>query len=95
MTGLPDECRCSFCGKQREAVRRLVAAGEAAICDECIALSHEIIAERPRPAGAAPAGNPDAPSVHGGGARARRHVHGGLRCSFCGSPQQEVRTLVA
>lgn len=40
--------RCSFCGKEQEQVRRLVAGPNVYICDECVALCNEIIAaERP------------------------------------------------
>lgn len=37
---------CSFCGKPKEAVRRIIAGpGSVYICNECIALCSEIIAE--------------------------------------------------
>jgi hypothetical protein len=50
------EVRCSFCGKEARQVQRLVASGLAAapggkygqgtrICDECLALCEEILAE--------------------------------------------------
>jgi hypothetical protein len=42
--------RCSFCGKDRRAVRRLVAgpAGAGvAICDQCVTLCNELLAEAP------------------------------------------------
>jgi hypothetical protein len=38
--------RCSFCGKAREEVRKLIAGGSGAlICDECVDLCNEIIVE--------------------------------------------------
>ena len=40
------EYRCSFCGKPQEKVRRLIAGPNGVfICDECVALCSEIIAE--------------------------------------------------
>ncbi len=36
---------CSFCGKSQEEVRKLVAGPAVYICDECVALCNEIIAE--------------------------------------------------
>lgn len=41
ITGL----KCSFCGKGQLEVRKLVAGPEVYICDECIALCNEIMAE--------------------------------------------------
>jgi ATP-dependent Clp protease ATP-binding subunit ClpX len=38
---------CSFCGKEQDMVKRLVAGPGVYICDECIALCNEIIAEDP------------------------------------------------
>lgn len=34
---------CSFCGKNRLSVRKLIAGPEAFICDECVLLSSEIL----------------------------------------------------
>ena len=41
----PRKHRCSFCGKTADQVRRLVAGPGAYICNECIALCQEIIAD--------------------------------------------------
>lgn len=43
--------RCSFCGKPREQVKKLVAGPGVSICNQCIALCNEILDEdsRPRP----------------------------------------------
>jgi hypothetical protein len=39
--------RCSFCGRDREAVERLIAGPQGvAICDQCVALCNEILAPR-------------------------------------------------
>ena len=37
--------RCSFCGKSRDEVRKLIAGPTVYICDECVNLCHDIIAE--------------------------------------------------
>ncbi len=37
--------KCSFCGKEQEQVRRIVAGPGVCICDECIELCQEIIDE--------------------------------------------------
>ena len=36
---------CSFCGKSQEEVQRLIAGPDVYICDECVALCNEIIAQ--------------------------------------------------
>ena len=36
---------CSFCGKSQEEVKKLVAGPSVYICDECIELCNDIIAE--------------------------------------------------
>lgn len=59
----PADLRCSFCKKSHREVKKLIAAEAAWICDECVALSNDIIAEeeaalRPRA--------PDAATVHAG-----------------------------
>jgi ATP-dependent Clp protease ATP-binding subunit ClpX len=37
--------RCSFCGKSRDEVRKLIAGPTVYICDECVNLCNDIIAE--------------------------------------------------
>ncbi|HHP51374.1 MAG TPA: ATP-dependent Clp protease ATP-binding subunit ClpX [Moorella mulderi] len=39
------QLKCSFCGKTQDQVKKLVAGPGVYICDECIALCNEIIAE--------------------------------------------------
>ena len=36
---------CSFCGKSRDQVRKLIAGPTVYICDECVGLCNEIMAE--------------------------------------------------
>src|SRR5713101_4642045 len=38
---------CSFCGKSQDEVRKLIAGPSVYICDECIDLCNDIIAEEP------------------------------------------------
>ncbi|MBI5845767.1 MAG: ATP-dependent Clp protease ATP-binding subunit ClpX [Deltaproteobacteria bacterium] len=40
-----DHLRCSFCGKNQEEVKKLIAGPAVYICDECIELCNDIIAE--------------------------------------------------
>ena len=37
------QLNCSFCGKPKDQVRRLVAGPGVCICDECIELCKEIV----------------------------------------------------
>lgn len=39
------QLKCSFCGKNQDQVRKLVAGPGVYICDECIELCNEIIEE--------------------------------------------------
>jgi ATP-dependent protease Clp ATPase subunit len=39
--------RCSFCGKSRDQVNKLVAGPGVYICDHCVTLCNEIIAGEP------------------------------------------------
>ncbi len=41
----PGNLACSFCGKSQEEVRKLIAGPTVYICDECIDLCNDIIAE--------------------------------------------------
>jgi ClpX C4-type zinc finger len=42
--------RCSFCGKAKSEVDRLIAGPGVYICYECVGLCNEIIEEQPTPA---------------------------------------------
>ena len=37
--------RCSFCNKSQEQVRKLIAGPDVFICDECVDICAEIMAE--------------------------------------------------
>ena len=41
----PHNLTCSFCGKSQREVKKLIAGPTVYICDECIELCNEIIAE--------------------------------------------------
>ncbi len=41
--------RCSFCGKSQDKVRKLIAGPGVYICNECVGLCNEIMAEGPAP----------------------------------------------
>ncbi len=45
---------CSFCGKEQSEIQRLIAGPGVYICDQCIALCNEIIAEETSSRGGAP-----------------------------------------
>jgi ribosomal protein L37AE/L43A len=38
-------CACSFCGKRQDQVRKLIAGPGVWICNECVVLCVEILAE--------------------------------------------------
>src|SRR2546427_2379512 len=40
--------RCSFCGKSKDSVRKFISGPSVYICNECIALCNEILAEAER-----------------------------------------------
>ena len=44
-TGTTQVLQCSFCGKTQREVKKLIAGPTAYICDECVALCNDIIAE--------------------------------------------------
>jgi len=46
--GSQDNLTCSFCGKTQEEVKKLIAGPAVYICDECIELCNDIIAEETR-----------------------------------------------
>ncbi len=44
-TGSPTDLCCSFCGKSQGEVQRLIAGPDVYICDECVGLCNDIIAQ--------------------------------------------------
>jgi hypothetical protein len=48
------ELRCSFCNNPQSAVRQLIAGPSAFICDECVAICDDIIAQGARSPGERP-----------------------------------------
>jgi len=55
---------CSFCGKNQDQGKRLIAGpGAVYICDECVELCQEIINEETQAAGKTPAKGPVAPTA--------------------------------
>jgi hypothetical protein len=58
---------CSFCGKPRDAVGRLIAGPDVFICDACVTLCNEILATIPRPGSDAPGATPSAPRTQRSG----------------------------
>ena len=59
-TGAPGSLRCSFCGKNAEQVRKLITGPAVHICDECVAMCNEILADDTRK----PAETAAAPALH-------------------------------
>jgi hypothetical protein len=58
---------CSFCGKSQDEVRKLIAGENVHICDECVDLCNDIIAEEcerdaPEEAGGPSGSDPLVPS---------------------------------
>jgi ClpX C4-type zinc finger len=45
-TAAPEALRCSFCGKSQDKVFRLVAGPGVFICNECVDLCNQIVAEQ-------------------------------------------------
>ena len=48
-----EEFHCSFCGKQRREVRKLISGPRVFICDQCVTLCNDILSkeeasERPK-----------------------------------------------
>jgi len=73
---------CSYCGKLQKQVRKLIAGPTVYICDECIKLCNDLLAEPANPA--EPPGQP-----------ADRAERSPLCCSFCGKNEREVKRMIA
>ena len=83
----PANLYCTFCGKSPDEVRKLITGPSVAICDECIWKCNDILAkETSKPVVEARSHSEEEERPKGTVA---------LRCSFCGSGQQEVGKLIA
>src|SRR5256885_16839440 len=86
---------CSFCGKGQREVGRLIAGPTVYICDECIRVCNDIIAEVAEREKDRPAVAPRPGRQRRSSSGARSHHYANLSCSFCGKGQREVRNLIA
>jgi ATP-dependent protease Clp ATPase subunit len=103
---------CSFCDKSQDQVQRLIAGpGNVYICDECIGLCNEILAEEratPTPAADQDTSTQDewtpsmptsTPDQHTNPSPETTHPDATAKtlyhCSFCGKSQDQVQRLIA
>ena len=76
------ELRCSFCNKSQNDVRKLVAGPNVNICDECVEVCVDIMADAPQTAAQANAPDSRVPyTVKEGGGLLLRGT-----CALCGLP---------
>ena len=98
-----DNFFCSFCGKRRSEVRRLVSGPRVFICDECVGRCREIIGPRPPPGdGSDDSGRTtlDMPALDAQPLPDDEDVTAETKppderhCSFCGKAKHDVGRLV-
>ena len=82
---------CSFCGKSQREVRKLIAGPTVYICDECIKLCNDILAEKAERTELPPDNAASRPTNQSEANKSSQL----LCCSFCGKHQREVRSLIA
>jgi ATP-dependent protease Clp ATPase subunit len=92
---------CSFCGKRRDEVRKLVSGPRVFICNECVVLCREILG--PRPPDPADGGDPmrttieempSQPALDDDDVTAERKPPDEQHCSFCRKAKTDVARLV-
>jgi len=96
-----DDFFCSFCGKRKHEVRKLISGPRVFICNECVARCREVIGPRPFPAaGEAPperttADMPAQPlPPHDEDVTAETKPPEEHNCSFCRKLEADVAKLV-
>src|SRR5512138_3554810 len=97
-----DEFTCSFCGKRRSEVRKLVSGPRVFICNECVVRCREVIGPRP-PRVVDHLATPDRttedlvaqPPADDDDVTAERRPPDSSHCSFCGRSKTEVARLIA
>jgi ATP-dependent protease Clp ATPase subunit len=97
-----DDFHCSFCGKRRREVTRLISGPRVFICNECVGLCREILGPRPPEpveAGDAPerttADLPAQPMSEDEEITAEKKPPDDRHCSFCGKLNTQVAKLIA
>jgi prophage maintenance system killer protein len=88
------ERHCSFCGKNERLVRKIVAGPNVFICDECVALCQEIVAEETDTGAADIVGDAGAAVGAGEGGAGVAAVERGPTCPRCRQPLADVGTWV-
>jgi ATP-dependent protease Clp ATPase subunit len=85
--------RCSFCGKNQNEVKKLIAGPVTVfICDKCVDLYAEILEEENN-LPVSSIGNKEAqPTLRFKGIRVEKTEN---RCSFCDKPHSEIERLIA
>jgi ATP-dependent protease Clp ATPase subunit len=96
-----DDFHCSFCGKRRGEVRKLISGPRVFICNECVVLCREIIGPRPPPqadepdrSGRTTVDLPAQPVPDDEDVTAETRPPDEQHCSFCGQPKADVARLV-
>jgi len=94
-----DDFHCSFCGKRRREVRKLISGPRVFICNECVVLCREIIGPPPpvdasKPPERTTADLPAQPLPDDEDVTAEKKPPDEMHCSFCGKLKTEVARLV-
>jgi ATP-dependent protease Clp ATPase subunit len=82
--GPRDLLSCSFCGKNQEQVKKLIAGPDAWICDGCVSRAHAVIA---KPGLTAPTPVATIQTVS--------DEAGAGQCSFCGKRRDQVAAMAS
>jgi hypothetical protein len=72
--------KCSFCGKQQENVRKLIAGPGVYICNECVEKADQVIAT----------GEPAATPLSAMTSMSEDQDDARFKCSFCGKRRHQV-----
>jgi ATP-dependent protease Clp ATPase subunit len=96
-----EDFHCSFCGKRRSEVRKLISGPRVFICNECVVSCREIIGTTPAPAAAellpperTTVDLPAQPQSDDEDVTAEKKPPDERHCSFCAKLKTEVAKLV-
>ena len=98
-----DDFFCSFCGKRKREVRKLVSGQRVFICNECVVLCRQILGPRPPPPpddGRDPLRRtmeelPSQSPLDDDDVTAEKKPPDDRHCSFCGKPKTAVARLIS